>query len=76
MPVEGLTLVGEQEEEIKIPDPKFVDRWAAIYVATLIKSGNEAAKSWADRFLDKQYIPEVAAKVKILLKKRGFKIKE
>ena len=56
--------------------PKFIERLSKIYVQKLIAEGNEKARLWAERFLVKQDVVEVAEQVKILLKKRGFKVKE
>lgn len=55
---------------------KFTERLAKIYVNKLIDKGNVEAKAWAERFLKKDDVLVVAEKVKELLKKRGFKIKE
>lgn len=55
---------------------KFVDRLATIYVTKLIASGNAEAKAWAERFLSRDNVLDVAKQVTILLKQRGFKIKE
>lgn len=55
---------------------KFTERLAKIYVNKLIEKGNTDAKSWAERFLTKEDVVQVAEKVKEILKSRGFKIKE
>ena len=57
-------------------DSKFVDRLSKIYVQKLIGEGNDKARLWAERFLNKESVVEVAEQVKVLLKKRGFKVKE
>ena len=56
--------------------PKFVDRLSTIYVQKLIAEGNDKARLWAERFLNKDSVVLVAEQVKVLLKKRGFKVKE
>lgn len=63
-------------KEHAIPHDKFITRWAEIYCNKLIKQGSLEAKKWAERFLDRESIPRVAEKVKEILKKRGFKVKE
>lgn len=57
-------------------DPKFTERLAKIYVSKLIADGNDKAKAWAERFLDRDSVLQVAMKVKEILKKRGFNVKE
>ncbi len=55
---------------------KFKDRLSKIYIERLLKSGNVAAKGWAERFLNQTDIKDIAQNVIVLLKRRGFKIPE
>lgn len=54
--------------------PKTVDRLANIYVTKLLTKGNEDAKAWANRLLDKESVIIVAKAVREKLKTRGFKV--
>ena len=55
---------------------RFVDRLAKIYIKILTSKGNEAARSWAKKFLGGEDLRDVAKEVIIQLKKRGYRIPE
>lgn len=54
--------------------PKFSDKIARIYVDKLQKEGNDKARDWAMKFLNKEDLLVVANKVWDVLKKRGYNV--
>jgi hypothetical protein len=53
--------------------PKFIKRWAEIYVKKLLED-KPGAQEWARRFLPRELIDAVGAESKIILKKKGYKV--
>lgn len=53
--------------------PRFIERWAKVYINRLQKDGNEAAKLWAIGFFHRDDIPAIAEKTKEMLFKMGYK---
>jgi hypothetical protein len=60
-------------EDTVDPDPKFITRWAEIYVDKLLRDKAEA-KEWSHRFLPRDKVDAVAEAARVILKKKGYKV--
>ena len=53
--------------------PKFIERWAKLYVERFLRDGSAKAIAWGTEFFHHDDIDRIAARAKQLLKMRGIK---
>ena len=53
--------------------PKFIKRWATIYVDRFLRDGPRQAIAWGTEFFNPEEVDAIAAEARRLLKLRGIK---